>query len=203
MRASASKRVLTRGHRYLARRMGPYSLVLTRAEWTKEQGKLVSGQSAGKTRKLTNLLHKDFVKIWLSEGKPVPSEVLKDYPDLVKPHVKESVMVQKEPSKLTAFREIQSKRSPQSQAMDNAQKHSLTLKTDDKRTTLWLRNQGNADIQGVDTPRVRTVRITTEHEKTRPPKMHTPKMRAHKPTGKEVSWLGHGIVQSGRRRHVK
>jgi len=108
-----------------------------------------------------------------------------------------------EPSKLTAFREIQSKRSPQSQAMDNAQKHILTLKTDDKRTTLWLRNQGNADIQGVDTPRVRTIRITTEHEKTRPPKMHTPKMRAHKPTGKEVSWLGRGIEQSGRRRHVK
>jgi hypothetical protein len=85
---------------------------MTRDEWIKEQGKRVSGQSVKKTEKLAKNMHSDYLKIWLSEGrlisaeafrgytpdqypnlfdavrkalaegKPVPAEVLTEYPDL-------------------------------------------------------------------------------------------------------------------------
>lgn len=42
----------------------------------------VSGQTASKNNKLATLLHKNYVRDALLEGKPVPPEVLADYPDL-------------------------------------------------------------------------------------------------------------------------
>jgi hypothetical protein len=45
---------------------------MTKEEWVEAQTKRVSGQSVAKTRKLANMLHSDFVKVWKSEGK-IPS----------------------------------------------------------------------------------------------------------------------------------
>ena len=58
---------------------------MTQEEWVEQQGKLVSGQTVAKTKKLARLLHKDHVKIWLAEGKPVSPEALAKYPDLASP----------------------------------------------------------------------------------------------------------------------
>lgn len=55
---------------------------LSREEFVWASGYRVSGQSAAKTRKLAGLLHRDYVKIWLSEGRPVYKDVFKDYPEL-------------------------------------------------------------------------------------------------------------------------
>ena len=55
---------------------------MTKKEWVQEQGKLVSGQSVRKTMQLANLLHKDYVKIWLSKGKILYDGWEKDYPNL-------------------------------------------------------------------------------------------------------------------------
>lgn len=58
---------------------------MTKTEWVKEQGKRVSGQSVEKSEALAKNLHRQFVKSWLEEGKPVSPEVLQDYPELVAP----------------------------------------------------------------------------------------------------------------------
>lgn len=55
---------------------------LSREEYAWLSGYRVSGQSAAKTRRLAWLLHRDHVKIWLSEGIPVSKKALKYYPEL-------------------------------------------------------------------------------------------------------------------------
>ena len=60
---------------------------MTKDEWVKEQGKLVSGQSAGKTMKMAKLFHREFVRAWLKEGKPVPDSIISLYPELIKDKV--------------------------------------------------------------------------------------------------------------------
>lgn len=53
---------------------------LTRKEYADKASKRVSGQSVGKTKKLAELFHTDVIRKALTEGKPVPENVLKDYP---------------------------------------------------------------------------------------------------------------------------
>lgn len=53
---------------------------------------------------------------------------------------------------LDKLREIHSARSPQSQAMDNAQLHSKVISHTSPSVNRWIRDQGTADVQGIDTP---------------------------------------------------
>lgn len=59
----------------------------------------------------------------------------------------------------------ESARSALSRLMDERQPHSITIDKNDPRVKLWLKDQGRADIRGIDTPRYR------------PPKMSTPKRK--------------------------
>lgn len=55
---------------------------LSREEFAWASGYRVSGQSAAKTRRLAWLFHRDYIKIWLSEGRQVSKKALKYYPEL-------------------------------------------------------------------------------------------------------------------------
>ena len=48
---------------------------------------------------------------------------------------------------------IHDDRSDQSRRMDESQKHSVVIQPNDPRVERWKKNQGIADIQGIDTPR--------------------------------------------------
>lgn len=55
---------------------------MTKAEYGNQASKRVSGQSAGKSRKMAQTYHAIQVIKAVKEGKPVPAEVLSDYPEL-------------------------------------------------------------------------------------------------------------------------
>jgi len=57
-------------------------------EYANRAAQRVSGQSAPKTRKMAKTYHSLQVRQAIKEGRNVPPEVLKDYPDLVKTSLK-------------------------------------------------------------------------------------------------------------------
>lgn len=96
--------------------------------------------------------HKDAITKALSEGKPVPPEVLKDYPDLKeslakrKPDTASGSQAIKQESKLQS-KEASDPRSKIAIATDRAlQAKTVTTNTED-----WVKQRSNIDLQGVDT----------------------------------------------------
>jgi hypothetical protein len=102
--------------------------------------------------------HKKEIENAIAEGKSVPAEVLKDYPELEKkvskPVQSKSTPPKKETRQYTQaeLKGIHESRSPQSKAMDEMQSHQVTLEPDSPRVARWVRDQGYADIRGIDTP---------------------------------------------------
>jgi len=73
---------------------------------------------------------------------------------------------------------VHNRRSPQSRAMDEAQGNKITIGPLDRRAKGWMRDQGRADIRGIDTPNLRISRKTPRISGRTPritPKM--PKLR--------------------------
>ena len=52
-------------------------------------------------------------------------------------------------------------RSPQARALDISQQHHIVIEPTDSRVKRWMRDQGSADIRGIDTPRYRPPKLTT------------------------------------------
>lgn len=131
------------------------------------------------------LQHEQHIKQALSEGKPVPAEVLADYPDLQKQPVvspeqalmpppvsgmpEAGVQIKKargrhhvvlDASKgrrtLKELKAVNAGRSPLSRAQDNAKKHHVTLTYKSPKVDKWLKDKGAADIIKIDTPKKRT-----------------------------------------------
>ncbi len=80
---------------------------------------------------------------------------------LAKPHI---------PTK-KSLRLAHSMRTPQARALDESRAHSLTIEPSSPKVKLWMRNQGLADIRGIDTLRLRTPKLP------QPPRQRTPKTR--------------------------
>jgi hypothetical protein len=83
------------GHTLTERGKAAQPWEMTRAEYT-EFVKYGAGQMARKNSKLGNLLHRQYVEIAIRDGKPVPKEVLADYPDIagsIAPEAKPEVNV--------------------------------------------------------------------------------------------------------------
>ena len=85
--------------------------------------------------------HEAFVEQALSEGKSVPPKVLKDYPSL------------KGETKTTDLQAIHDARSPRSRESDERLSNADTIEPDDPRVEQWLKDQGQMDVVGIDTPR--------------------------------------------------
>ena len=117
--------------------------------------------------------HRGLIEQALSEGKPVPAEVLADYPDLKKQAEVEAkkqfegkwakayggrpetvkgstAKAEKELAKLQA---IHDSRSPRSRESDERQSNADTIEPDDPRVDIWERDPGRMDVAGIDTPR--------------------------------------------------
>lgn len=80
---------------------------LTLDEYIKKYGR--KGQDPGVQRAFFALNHKKWIEKALSEGKPVPAEVLKDYPDLVKEKPAEKPELSHDEKRRKRIREIEKK----------------------------------------------------------------------------------------------
>jgi hypothetical protein len=94
-------------------------------------------------------LHKKVIEQSLSSGKPVPAEVLKDYPDL-KPAKNQG---KAEVIPFSRLQDRESSRSPLSQMMDEHQTNLDTVEPTDPRVKRWLKDPGELDVKGIDTPK--------------------------------------------------
>jgi hypothetical protein len=79
--------------------------------------------------------------------------------DIVKTLQSQPVQSKSAPDGIKSLENIHARRSPQARALDEAQKHSLTLSHGDKRTERWKFDQGAADVRGIDTFRLRTPKM--------------------------------------------
>jgi len=147
------------------------------------------------------LTHRSEIGFALAEGKPVPAEVLKDYPDLkpIKAETEKSKTA-KPPRKakdtaipsISELRAVHAQRRPQSIIMDEGQSHKVTIAPSSPRVKSWMRDQGVADVEGIDTPG-RIKASTPSYRKAK---------RPNNSGGRDVYGLP-GVVQKGRRRHHK
>jgi len=94
------------------------------------------------------------------KAKPLPGQIaFEEKPKIKKPARKPTRAKGKRLLK-SEIQEIQSSRSTQSQAMDNAQLHSKVVPVTSPKTSQWARNQGSMDVKGIDTPSGKSPRIT-------------------------------------------
>ena len=127
----------------------------------------------------------------LAEGKPVPPEVLADYPELQSrvPNVQgvsePSVMAtadvspvkskKKQSTTQPSFTEVMAIHescSPRSREADERMEHSLIVDPDDPRVKQWIKDPGRMDVRGVDTPRKhKSKRKVTRRSSDAPTKM--------------------------------
>ena len=112
--------------------------------------------------------HQLQVEAALAQGKSVPPEVLKGYPDLVTPEItpvakpeakpRKEVAMKKKPTTMARLRSINTNRSESAIAADKRQRHHKVIEpTDTEAVKQWIKDPGSADVRGVDTP-VRKVR---------------------------------------------
>jgi hypothetical protein len=90
----------------------------------------------------------------LTSGKPVPPEVLKDYPDLAKPSDAHKWAEGKDLQKhqFARLKEINQDRGSVPRKADMNRSNKMTVEPYDKTTKRWRNNPGSMDILGVDTP---------------------------------------------------
>lgn len=74
------------------------------------------------------------------------TEKVKRKPRVVKPKPEK-----KESAALSELQRIHTGRSPQSRAMDEGQPHKVTIDVTSPKVQRWMRDQGAADIKGIDT----------------------------------------------------
>jgi len=103
-------------------------------------------------------VHKERVQEALAEGKPVPAEVLKDYPELApKPEpakvVAETPTTPRKPSpakgKVRTTKGVQTDRG---RAMDVTRANKTTITKDNPKVRQWRQHPGTMDVLGTDTP---------------------------------------------------
>jgi hypothetical protein len=143
------------------------------------------------------LYHHSIVEQALSKGKPVPTEVLADYPELMaRPKPVEALLPEdmgKQPMEMVGFElaepkvrkprivkvptfslsELQKKeleRTTRSIMADLRKKHSVVVSPGSPKVAKWAKNPGTMDVRGIDTPS--KSRIKAMRRKHRQNKLH-------------------------------
>lgn len=154
----------------------------------------------------------------IRRGESVPKKLLTEFPELqAKPpkaeakkpetKVKPKVTSIGPVTDLSNLLAVHNARSNRARATDETRKHSITIASDSPKVKTWIKNQGNADIKGVDTPRLKiTLKPDNEPKRNRSPRgplsQHNP---ARKKTRSQLKAydLGGGIEQTRKGRHLR
>lgn len=123
----------------------------------------------------------------LKSGEKVPDEIHRKWITMYPKEERYRFEESKGPNNSIANLERkESSRSKLSRIMDERQPHSITIDKNDPRVKLWLKDQGRADIRGIDTPRIKPPKLSSPKRKAPPPQpsFKRGKMRAIKTGGK-------------------
>lgn len=122
-----------------------------------------------------SMSHEDVIRKAIKEGKPIPTKILKDYPDL-KVMVKGKAKLESKSEAEVSLQSIEDSRSNLSKSSDERQEHSLVIEPDDSRVKRWVQDPGSMDVRGIDTPRKSRVVNKKVKSKRRSSKGNPPSM---------------------------
>lgn len=144
-------------------------------------------------------------------SKPLPGQIGMPEAEIkVKPSPKKAKIIKPIVSVKGNPIQIERNRSARSRALDESQLHSVVIEPSSPKVKRWIKDQGTADIRGIDTPKViyqrGDLRITLETEKPKksrntPGKIMMPKQQ--RPARERQTNLASDVVISRGRRHIR
>jgi hypothetical protein len=162
--------------------------------------------------------HKRIIQDAINHNIPVPTEVLRDYPELIKRNEPENTQNDSHGNiNISEIEKAHAARTERARIQDERRPNAITISTRDKKVKGWMNDPGSADVSGIDTKNKVIYKqgpITiTESTKDQPgstgrvtftekPEKIRYNINVHRKRSPEID-IGAGVVRQGRRQYIR